>query len=228
MKENTLTLQGLNSFLSKIFMWMFFGLMITALTSLVVASSPMLLQLIVSNRLVFFGIIIGEFALVVVLSKNALKYTYAKTVSLFLFYSFLNGLTFSVILLQYTGQSIATAFMIASVVFGVMALYGYVTKTDLTPFRSFLIVGVVGIIVLSIVNMFLGNGTLFYLINLAGVVIFAGLTAYDLQKMKSLYSYSVKNSDVSQGNLAVTGALTLYLDFINLFLFILRLTGKRR
>jgi hypothetical protein len=228
MKENTLTLQGLNSFLSKIFMWMFFGLMITALTSLVVASSPTLLQLIVSNRLIFFGIIIGEFALVVVISKNALKYTYTKTVSLFLFYSFLNGLTFSVILLQYTGQSIATAFMIASVVFGVMALYGYVTKTDLTPFRSFLIVGVVGIIVLSIVNMFLGNGTLFYLINLAGVVIFAGLTAYDLQKMKSLYSYSVKNSDVSEGNLAVTGALTLYLDFINLFLFILRLTGRRR
>ena len=182
MKENTLTLQGLNSFLSKIFMWMFFGLMITALTSLVVASSPTLLQLIVSNRLIFFGIIIGEFALVVVISKNALKYTYTKTVSLFLFYSFLNGLTFSVILLQYTGQSIATAFMIASVVFGVMALYGYVTKTDLTPFRSFLIVGVVGIIVLSIVNMFLGNGTLFYLINLAGVVIFAGLTHMTYKK----------------------------------------------
>ena len=178
----------------------------------------LLLSLIFSNRLIFFGLLIGEFALVIVLSKNALKYSYGKTVGLFLFYSFLNGLTLSSILLLYTGQSIATAFMIASVVFGVMALYGYVTKTDLTPFRSFLMVGVIGIIVLTVINIFLGNGTLFYLINLAGVVIFAGLTAYDLQKMKSLYAYSVNNTQVASGNIAVTGALTLYLDFINLFL----------
>ncbi|WZL80090.1 Bax inhibitor-1/YccA family protein [Vallitaleaceae bacterium 9-2] len=228
MNDNTLTIQGLNAFLSKVFMWMFFGLMLTALTSLTVASSPLLLSLIFSNRLIFFGLLIGEFALVIVLSKNALKYSYGKTVGLFLFYSFLNGLTLSSILLLYTGQSIATAFMIASVVFGVMALYGYVTKTDLTPFRSFLMVGVIGIIVLTVINIFLGNGTLFYLINLAGVVIFAGLTAYDLQKMKSLYAYSVNNTQVASGNIAVTGALTLYLDFINLFLFILRLSGKQR
>ena len=227
MKDNTLTLEGLNAFLSKVFMWMFAGLMVTAITSLIVASTPALQYLILSNNFLFFGLIIGEFALVIVLSKNALKYSYAKTVSLFLFYSFLNGLTISIILLQYTGQSISTAFLIASVVFGVMALYGYVTKTDLTPFRSFLVVGVIGIIVLSIVNIFLGNGTLFYLINLAGVVIFAGLTAYDLQKMKSLYAYSINNNHIGSGNIAVTGALTLYLDFINLFLFILRLTGKR-
>ncbi len=228
MEQRTLTIEGLNSFLSKVFMWMFAGLMTTAVTAFAVASSPTLFALIVYNRILFFGLLIGEVLLVINLSRNAMKYSYGRTLGFFLLYSFVNGLTMSIYLFAYTGESVFTAFVITAAMFGVMSLYGYLTKTDLSPFRTFFMVAIVGIIIASVINIFLASGVMSYIISLAGVVIFAGLTAYDMQKMKSLYAYSVKKGGTIEGNLAVTGALTLYLDFINMFIFVLRLLGGRR
>ena len=226
MEQRVLSVEGFNSFLSKVFMWMFIGLLTTAFTAFIVASTPALYYLIRSNQILFFGLIIGEFALVITLSRNALKYSYQKTVGLFLLYSFVNGLTLSIYLLSYSGTSIASAFVITAAMFGVMALYGYVAKTDLSGFGTFAMFGIVGIIIATIVNIFLASGTLSYIISLAGVVLFAGLTAYDMQKMKSIYAYSEQQGGRMEGNLAVTGALRLYLDFINMFLFVLRLGRK--
>ncbi len=227
MEQRTLTLEGLNAFLSKVFMWMFAGLLLTGVTSYFVIRTG-LYYVIGTNPILFFGLIIGEFALVAMLSRNALKYTYSKTVTMFMVYSFINGLTMSVIVASYTGATVFSAFIISSLMFAVMGVYGYLTKTDLSPFRTFLFLGVIGIIIASIVNIFLASGTLYYIISLIGVVIFAGLTAYDMQKMKSLYAYSINSGGTLEGNIAVTGALTLYLDFINMFLFVLRLVGRRR
>lgn len=227
-QQSTLTAEGFNSFLSKVFLWMFVGLLTTAITSLFVLSTPAILYPIASNTFLYIGLILGEFALVMVLSKNALKYSFNTTLGLFILYSFINGITFSVILLMYTGAAITTAFLTAALLFGVMAIYGYLTKADLAPFRTFFMIALVGIIIATVINIFLGSGTLDYIINIIGVVLFAGLTAYDIQKMKSYYGYSVQQGGALAGNLAVTGALTLYLDFINMFLFLLRLTGRRR
>lgn len=228
MEQQSVTLSGFNTFLSKIFMWMFAGLFLTGLTSVVVASSPTLITLLFSNQILFFALIIGEFFMVATLSKNALKYTYQKTIGFFLAYSVLNGVTLSIIFIAYTGSTIFFAFVSASIVFGIMAIYGYLTKTDLSPFKSFLMISVIGILVLSVINIFIASGSLSYWIGIFGVVIFAGLTAYDLQKMKQIYVFSLQNNGALQGNLAVTGALTLYLDFINIFLFMLRILGRRK
>jgi len=228
MEQQSISLAGFNAFLSKVFMWMFAGLMLTGVTSVAVASSPSLLTLLYRNQLLFFALIIGEFFMVATISRNALKYSYGKTIGLFLGYSVLNGITLSYIFIAYTGATILLAFASSSLVFGIMAIYGYLTKTDLSPFRSFLMVSVIGIIVLSIINIFLASGTMSYWIAIGGVVIFAGLTAYDLQKMKQIYVFSLQNNGSLQGNLIVTGALTLYLDFINIFLFMLRITGNRK
>lgn len=228
MNEKALSVQGFNVFLSKVFMWMFVGLLTTALTAYMVAATPFLLVAIITNKILFFGLIIGEVFLVINLSKNALKYSYQKTVALFLVYAFVNGLTMSIYVIAYTGETVFTAFIITAAMFGVMALYGYVTKTDLSGFGTFFMAAIVGIIIATIVNIFLASGTLSYIISLVGVVIFAGLTAYDMQQMKGLYSYSVQSGGSMEGNIAVTGALRLYLDFINMFIFVLRLIGGRR
>lgn len=227
MEQRTLTVEGLNAFLSKVFMWMFAGLLLTGITSYFVISTG-LWYTIATNMLLFYGLIIGEFALVIMLSRNAMKYKYSTAVTMFMLYSFINGLTISVIVAAYAGTTVFSAFIITSIMFAVMAVYGYLTKTDLSPFRTFLFLGVIGLIVASIVNIFLASGTLSYIISLVGVVIFAGLTAYDMQKMKSLYAYNVNSGGVMEGNIAVIGALRLYLDFINMFLFVLRLLGRRR
>jgi FtsH-binding integral membrane protein len=228
MEQKALSVQGFNVFLSKVFMWMFVGLLTTALTAYVVAATPALLMAIISNRILFFALIIGEVFLVMKISKNALDYSYQKTVGLFLLYSFVNGLTMSIYVIAYTGETVFTAFIISAAMFGVMALYGYVSKTDLSGFGTFFMVAIVGIVIASIVNIFLASGTLSYIISLVGVVIFAGLTAYDMQQMKGLYAYSMQTGGSIEGNIAVTGALRLYLDFINMFIFVLRLLGGRR
>ena len=227
-QQPTLTVEGFNSFLSRVFLWMFVGLLTTAITSLIVISTPAILIPIATNQFLYLGLIIGEFALVITLSRNALKYDFNTTLGLFILYSFINGITLSVILLLYTGTAVTNAFFITSLLFGIMALYGYFTKADLSPFRTFFMVAIIGIIIATVINMFIGSSMMEYIINVAGVVIFAGLTSYDIQKMKSFYAYSVRQDGALEGNLAVTGALTLYLDFINMFLFVLRLFGRRR
>lgn len=228
MKQQSISLVGFNAFLSKIFLWMFVGLMVTGATAIFVASTPSLILLLLQNQFLFIALILGEFFMVATLSRNAMKYSFQKNIGLFLGYSVLNGLTLSVIFIAYTGSSIVLAFLSSAIVFAVMALYGSLTKTDLTPFRSFLMISVIGIIVLSVINMFIASGSLGYWIGIFGVVIFAGLTAYDLQKMKSIYLYSLQDGSTIQNNLTITGALTLYLDFINIFLFMLRISGRRR
>lgn len=227
-QQPSLTVEGFNSFLSKVFFWMFIGLLTTAVTSLFVLSTPSILIPIATNNLLYLGLIFGELALVVVLSRNLMTYKTNTAIALFLLYAVLNGLTLSVILLLYTGAVVTNAFFITAALFGVMALYGYLTKTDLSPFRTFFTLAIVGIILATIANIFIASSGLDYVINLIGVVVFAGLTAYDIQKMKSYYAHGVQQGGAIEGNLAIVGALNLYLDFINMFLFVLRLLGRRR
>jgi len=228
MEQRALTVEGLNQFLSKVFLWMFVGLLITGITAFATIYSPLGAIIYSGGSIGLLLLFVVEIGLVITLSKNALKYSFTTTITLFLVYSFVNGLTMSIYLLIYTGGTVFNAFFVTSIMFAVMAIFGYLTKTDLSPFRTFLFLGVVGIVVASIINIFLASGTLSYIISLVGVVIFAGLTAYDMQKMKSLYAYSVNSGGALENNIAVTGALTLYLDFINMFIFVLRLLGRRR
>lgn len=227
MKEKELTLSGQNAFLGRIFLWMFLGLIVTALTSFWVVSSPTVLSFLFSSRFTFFGLLIAEVGLVMYFSSRVMKLSQASATLVFLAYSFLNGMTLSVYLLVYTGESVALAFASASLVFGVMGVYGHFTKTDLSPFRTFLMVALIGIVIASLLNLFLASSSLAYMISLIGVVVFAGLTAYDIQSMKALYLRSTDGS-MPTGNLVLMGALTLYLDFINLFIMLLRLVGRRR
>lgn len=224
MEQNTLSVEGLNAFLSKVFLWMFAGLLLTAASAFIVASN---VELALSLNSMYLFFIIAEIGLVITLSRGAMKFKYSTTVILFMVYSIVNGLTLSIIFFAYEASAISSAFFTASLIFGVMALYGYVTKTDLTQFRSFLMAGLIAVFAGMLLNMFLGSSGLGYLITIVGVVIFTGLIAYDMQRLKSYYALSVSRGGEIEGNLAVTGALTLYLDFINLFLMLLRLFGGR-
>lgn len=228
MEERVLTREGLNTFLGKVFLWMFIGLLITGVVSYYVSTSSQILTFVFSNMGVFFALIIGEFILVGIISKNVMKYSFSTTVALFLLYSALNGITLSAVFIVYTGSTLFVAFGATALIFGVMSLYGHFTKTDLTPFVGFFMVGIIGIIILSIINIFIASSSMSYWIGIGGVVIFAGLTAYDLQKMKNIYYYSLQHNEDIQGNLAINGALSIYLDFINLFLFILRILGRKK
>lgn len=227
-KENVTAVNGVtfNQFLSRIFMWMFIGLMITAGMALLTVSSPVILNLVFSNRFTFIALIIAEVALVISFSRSVLKASFGKAMGMFVAYALLNGVTISSILLVYTSESVVSTLGITAAMFGVMALYGMFTKTDLSPFRTFLFVGLFGVIILSVVNMFMNSSAVSYYISVAAVVIFAGLTAYDVQKMRSLYYYGYEKG-ISLQNLALMGALTLYLDFVNLFMNLMRLFGKR-
>lgn len=216
-----------NQFLSKVFMWMFLGLLATTATAFYVATSPSLIYLIATNQLLFFGLIIGQLVLVIYLSKRALKMSFSGALGTFILYSVLNGVTLSIIFFAYSLGSIYTVFGVAALIFVIMAMYGYFTKTDLSAFRAFLFIGLIGVVIMSVVNIFLQSGQLSLIIGYIGVGVFAGLTAYDIQKMKQYYLYSLK-ANMPMSNIAIIGALTLYLDFINLFLFLLRILGRRR
>ncbi len=216
-----------NQFLSKVFMWMFIGLLATGVTAFIVAMTPAFYTAIWSSKFLFIGLIIGELVLVSYLVGRIQRMSYTKAFSMFLIYSILNGLTLSVIFMRYTSESIAMVFGGASLIFGIMALYGYVTKTDLSAFRAFFIIGIIGILVMSVINIFVASSPLTTFISYVGIAIFAGLTAYDMQKLKAYY-YQVSKGKQSEGNLAILGALNLYLDFINIFLFLLRLLGRSK
>ncbi len=217
----------LSVYFAKVFGWMFLGLFATAAAAYFTANSDFLMGIVYSNIFVFFGIMIAEIALVVYLSARITKIQYSTAVFVFLLYAVLNGITFSVILLIYTQTSIASTFMITALTFGAMSLYGYVTKTDLSRFRNILFMGLIGLIILSLVNIFLRSDTASWIISILGLFVFLGLTAYDTQKIKQLY-YATQNNLELQRKVAIRGALSLYLDFINLFLILLRLFGRRR
>jgi len=218
--------QSIATQMSKVYGWMFIGLIITAITAYVTASSPMLLSMIYSSRLVFIGLIIGEMALVWFLSSRAMNMEYGTAAICFGVYSVLNGLTLASIFIAFTRSSIAGAFFITAAVFGIMSVYGLVTKTDLTTFGNIMIMGLVGILVASIVNFFIQSPSLYWIISYIGVAVFMGLIAYDSQKIKNISQHYTGTH--RENNIAILGALILYLDFINLFLFILRIIGRRR
>ena len=200
--------------------WMGGGLAVTALVSLLTVSSPALLQAILGNRMLFYALLFGELGLVVWISGAIDRISASTATMLFLGYAALNGLTMSTIFVAYTSSSIASTFVITSGMFCAMSLYGYLTKSDLTSWGSFLFMGLVGVVIASVVNIFLQNSMIYWVVSLCGVIVFTGLTAYDTQKIKNMGNTGRKG--------AILGALTLYLDFINMFLIMLRLLGNRR
>ena len=211
----------LSMVMRKVYGRMFLALVVTALTSLYVASSPAILSVVLGNRAVFFGLMIAELAVVLGM-LNKLSTTTATL--LFYLYAVLNGVVFSSIFVVYDLGSIAYTFFITAGVFGAMSVYGMVTKNDMTKFGSYCIMGLFGLIIASIVNIFVASSTLDWIISLFGVALFIGLTAWDTQKIKN----AAYVTDPSQtGKLATIGALSLYLDFINLFLYLLRIFGGR-
>ncbi len=214
------------AFLPRTFAWMTVGLLVTAAVALFVSSNEALLQIVIGNRLVFFGTILAQFGLVITLSRVAMRVSTATAAMLFLVYAALNGVTLSVLLLVYTGASIASVFGISALTFAAMAIYGATTKRDLTSLGSLFFMGLIGLIVAMVVNWFMQSSMLYWIISVVGVALFVGLTAYDAQRLRNLADEVEGTPDV--GRLAIVGALTLYLDFINLFIFMLRLLGQRR
>jgi FtsH-binding integral membrane protein len=215
-------------FLAKVFNWMAAGLGVTALTAFAVASSPAMLRLIFGTPLIYL-LIFGELGMVFYLSARIEKIRAGTATILFLVYSALNGATLSAVLLAYTTASVTSAFLVAGLMFGAMAVYGTVTKRDLTSMGSFMFMGLVGMIIAGLVNFFLKSAMMDFVISGIGVIVFTGLTAYDVQKIQALGSAGIMNDSagvVRKG--AIMGALALYLDFINLFLSLLRLMGDRR
>jgi FtsH-binding integral membrane protein len=212
-----------NTLIRQVYAWMGLGLAITAIMSLVMVSSPVLLKAIVTNRLLFYGLMIGELALVFTLSAAVNRLSNMVATLLFLGYSLLNGVTLSIVFLVYTAESIGSTFVVTAAMFGAMSVYGYVTKKDLTSWGSFLFMGLIGVVIASVVNIFLRSDSVSWVVSAIGVIVFTGLTAYDTWKLKELAAAGHEGRKP-----AILGALTLYLDFINLFLMMLRFMGGRR
>jgi len=215
-----------NEFLQKTYIWMCGGLVLTGIISWHVANSRNLIESLVLNRNMFMGLLIAELVLVMVMSFMAPKVSALVAGTMFVAYSALNGVTLSVIFLAYTLTSVAQVFFLTAGMFAGMSVYGFVTKKDLTSWGSFLFMALLGMILAMVVNFFLKSSMMSLVISFAGVIIFVGLTAYDTQKLKQI---ALANPGIgSSEKPAIYGALTLYLDFINLFLSLLNLLGKRR
>lgn len=211
----------------KVYTWMALAMAITGITAYGVATSPAILEMIFGNRIVFFGLIIAEFALVFGVSGMLNRISLATATLMFIAYSVINGAVLSIVFLLYTMESIGQVFFITAGTFGAMALLGYTTKKDLTGMGQMLFMALIGVIIATVVNMFVGSSTMQTIISYVGVLIFVGLTAYDSQKIKHMLS-SFEYADESAQKLALVGSLTLYLDFVNLFLYLLRIFGNRR
>lgn len=222
--------QAATYFLAKVFNWMAIGLGLTGIAALMVAMSPAAQKVIFGTPFLFFGLIIGELGLVFYLSARVERISAAAATKIFLAYSVLNGLTLSSVLLLYTGTSVAATFFVAGGMFGGMAIYGTVTKKDLSSWGSFLFMGLMGIVIASVVNIFIGSSMVSWVVSAIGVLVFTGLTAYDVQRILHIGGSGImengETAAVRKG--AIMGALTLYLDFINLFLMLLRFLGDRR
>ena len=223
--EQVQTIQA--AFMSKVYTWMSGGLAITGVIAMWVASNENLVYNIVSNQLLFFGLIIGEIFLVGYLISVINKISAQTAGALFTGYAALNGVTLSIVFLAYTSASIASTFFVTAGTFAVMSIYGYYTKKDLTSWGNLLFMALIGIIIASVVNIFMQSEMLYWLVTYAGVFIFVGLTAYDTQKIKRMSVASEVGSE-QESKSAIVGALMLYLDFINLFLLLLRLLGDRK
>lgn len=218
----------INEFVRSVYNWMAIGLALTGFVAFYVANSESMMRLIFGNQLVFFGLIVGELVLVFTLSARVQKIKASTATAFFMLYAALNGATLSVIFLIYTRTSITSTFFICAATFVACSIYGMTTKRDLTSLGGFMAMGLIGIIIASVVNMFIGSYGMNMIISYIGVIVFVGLTAYDTQKLKTMALSQPAGLDagvVRKG--AILGALSLYLDFINLFLMLLRILGNR-
>lgn len=211
----------------KVYVWMALALVLTGVTAYGVATSPGLITAIATNKILFFGLIIAEFALVFGVSGAINRISLTTATLMFVAYSIINGALLSFLFLAYTMSSITSVFFITAGTFAVMAVIGYTTKKDLTSIGRILFMALIGIIIATVVNMFIGSSGLNTIISYVGVLIFVGLTAYDSQKIKEMLVVAGDHGEAGQ-KLALLGALTLYLDFINLFIYLLRIFGQKR
>lgn len=209
----------------KVYLWMTLALMITGITAAGVANSPNILALIYSSQVVMWGIIIAEFGLVIYISARLEKLSLSTATTLFALYSILNGVMLSSIFLLYSTAIISKVFFITAGTFGVTALYGYATKKDLSSLGNILFMALIGLVIATVVNIFMKSAMFDLILSYIGVIIFVGLTAWDSQKIKHMMMVQQDAAESAQ-KLALIGALSLYLDFINLFLYLLRIFGR--
>ena len=214
-------------FMQKVYLWMTLALSLTGFVAYRTTQSEFLLGLIFGSSFGFIGIILVELALVFWISSGIQRISSNMAIGLFLLYSVLNGFTLSILLIAYTGASVASTFFITAGMFGAMSVYGYSTKQDLSSWGNLLFMALIGLILASFVNIFLQSAGLYWIISYVGVLVFVGLTAFDTQKIKQLAAQVIAESEVGR-KVAILSALTLYLDFINMFIFMLRIMGNRR
>jgi len=217
--------ERISAFLRSVYGWMCLGLTITALTAGLVASSPRLVVTIMTNNVLFWGIAIAQIGLVLLISGRVHELAASTASALFVTYSMLTGVTLSVILFVFTGDSIASTFVVTAGMFGGMAAYGTLTRRSLEGWSQFLFMGLIGVVLASLVGIFWQNDGFQFVTAFIGVIVFTGLAAYDAQRLKAM---ALATPDGQVGSYAILGALIVYLDFVNLFLFLLRLFGSRR
>jgi FtsH-binding integral membrane protein len=215
--------EAARAFLQRVYLFMALGLGATGLVALAVAASPAAMGFVFGTPLVFPGLLIAQLLLVISFSAAASRVSVGTAAAMFFGYAALSGVTFSAIFLRYTSGSIASTFLVTGGMFAALSLYGLLTRRNLASLGSFCFMGLIGLVIASVVNIFLGSSMLYWLTTFVGVIVFTGLTAYDTAKLKQLGA-----SGRSDTRVALQGALVLYLDFINLFLMLLRLFGGRR
>jgi FtsH-binding integral membrane protein len=224
----TARIEAMNVFFRSVYHWMAAGLILTAVMAHWVAASPSMIRMIYGSQSILLVLIVAELGLVLGLSWGINRISTAVAMGMFVLYSLLNGVSLSSVLLVYTGESIFSAFLTTAGMFGAMSVYGLYTKRDLSSWRGFLLMGLWGLLIALCVNMFVGNGMADLVISVVGVFVFLGLTAYDTQYLRNLGERLEQESRETSGKLAIIGALHLYLDFVNLFIYLLRIFGKRR
>lgn len=213
-------------FLIWVYRWMMMGLVMTGIVAMMVYSNKELIAYIDRSSWAFMALIIAELAIVFLLSYNINRLSVGSAILMFMLYSALNGITLSVVIELYTAASVGYALFIAAMMFGIMSLYGYFTKSDLTRFGNLLSMALIGLVIAFVINMFWFNSTVYWVISIVGILIFVGLTAYDTQTLKRIGD-SAENLDANYKKVGVIGALTLYLDFINIFFLLLGISGRR-
>jgi len=215
------------AFIRHVYNWMTAGLAVTGAVAWYMVSNPEMVANLVGNRPLFYGLLIGELVLVIYLAGWVKTMTASTAAGVFFFYSALNGVTLSAVFILYTTASLASTFFVAAGTFGVMSVWGYTTKTDLSSVGSFCFMGLIGVILASVANIWLRNGVIYWVTTYVGIAVFVGLTAYDTQKIKAMNVIGNEGTDEDKKE-AIAGALSLYLDFINLFLHLLRVMGRRK
>lgn len=227
--QDTYTVNSaVSAILKNVYLWMTMALLISGFTAMLVAGNPVLIEKIFAGRGTLFLLFLAQFGLIWLISSRIGTMSFTTATLLFIAYSLLTGVTLSSIFVLFTVGSIASVFFITAGTFASVSVYGFITKKDLSTWRSYLLMGLIGLIIASIVNWFLASELMYWIISYVGVIIFVGLTAYDTQKIKQLASACYAENEETQNKVALLGAITLYLDFINLFLYILRIFGKRK